>query len=160
MCYTYMQELSRAGDEETTTGRGKSGTASKKKNLREDPMFQAVLRELDNQKARGFSVHPKMDRLRSIIVDHFAQRLPVEDDAPNDETKVMVFVTFREAVDEIVDILNFQRPLIRAHKFIGQGTDKLGKKGLAQKEQLGARFPPVSYLADTNEVFISGRSKI
>jgi hypothetical protein len=26
--------------------------------------------------------------------------------------------------------------LIRATKFIGQGTDKLGKKGFAQKEQL------------------------
>lgn len=48
----------------------------------------------------------------------------------------MVFMTFQEAVDEIVEVLNFERPLIRAHKFIGQGTDKQGKKGLAQKKQL------------------------
>ncbi|KAG6891407.1 hypothetical protein C0992_007186 [Termitomyces sp. T32_za158] len=139
MCYTYLQELSRAGDEEDTIKQGgKAVAASRKKNLREDPMFQAVLRELTDQKARGFSVHPKMDRLRTLIIQHFAQRLPNEDDAPNEETRVMVFVTFREAVDEIVDTLNFERPLIRAHKFIGQGTDKQGKKGLAQKEQLGA----------------------
>ncbi|KAG6885932.1 hypothetical protein C0993_007434 [Termitomyces sp. T159_Od127] len=137
MCYTYLQELSCTGDTETTIVKGKAVAASRKKSLREDPMFQAVLGELNTQQARGFSVHPKMDRLRSLIIQHFAQRLPDEDNGPNDETRAMVFVTFREAVDEIVDILNFERPLIRAHKFIGQGTDKQGKKGLAQKEQLG-----------------------
>ncbi|KAG6902797.1 hypothetical protein C0995_011284 [Termitomyces sp. Mi166 len=135
MCYTYLQELSRAGDEETMVGQGKAAAALRKKGLREDPMFQAVLRELNDQKARDFSVHPKMDRLKTLIIEHFAQQLD-EDEATHDETRVMVFVTFREAVDEIVNALNFDRPLIRAHKFIGQGTDKQGKKGLAQKEQL------------------------
>ncbi|KNZ71452.1 ATP-dependent DNA helicase MPH1 [Termitomyces sp. J132] len=124
MCYTYLQDLSRADDEEAMASKGRAAAASRKKNLREDPMFQAVLRELDNQKARGFSVHPKMDRLKTLIIQHFAQQLPDEDDTTHDETRVMVFVTFREAVDEIVDALNFERPLIRAHKFIGQGTDK------------------------------------
>jgi ATP-dependent DNA helicase MPH1 len=48
----------------------------------------------------------------------------------------MVFVTFREAVDEIVDFLNQESPLLRVAKFIGQGIDRKGNKGLAQREQL------------------------
>ncbi|KAG6832231.1 hypothetical protein H0H92_004196 [Tricholoma furcatifolium] len=136
MCHTYIQELSHSADEDSSSAPGKAAASAKKKGLREDPMFQAVLRELEKQKVCGFSPHPKMDRVRTLIIDHFAQRLPDEGDGPHDETRAMVFVTFREAVDEIVEALNAEQPLIRAHKFIGQGTDKQGKKGLAQKEQL------------------------
>ncbi|KAF8078356.1 hypothetical protein FPV67DRAFT_1465011 [Lyophyllum atratum] len=136
MCHTYLQELARAGDDEDTPGPGKAAATSRKKALCGDPLFQAVLRELDSLRGEGFPVHPKMDLLKTLVIQHFAQQLgDGEEGAPN-ETRVMVFVTFREAVDEIVEALNFERPLIRAHKFIGQGTDKQGKKGLAQKEQL------------------------
>lgn len=138
MCYTYLQELSREKDEDENAGQGKGAAASKSKKLRHDPLFQATMRELENQRSRGFSVHPKMDLLKTLVVQHFAKNL-ADDDAEersNEETRAMVFVTFREAVDEIVEALNFERPLIRASKFIGQGTDKQGKKGLAQKEQL------------------------
>ncbi|EEB92655.1 hypothetical protein MPER_08804 [Moniliophthora perniciosa FA553] len=48
----------------------------------------------------------------------------------------MVFVTNREAVEEIVQAMDAHRPLLRASRFIGQGTDVRGQKGLAQKEQL------------------------
>ncbi|KAG5639303.1 hypothetical protein H0H81_004505 [Sphagnurus paluster] len=135
MCHTYMTELAR-GKEESEPAPGKAPT--KKKGLRDDPTFQAVMRELDSQRARGFSVHPKMDRLKTLVIQHFGQYLPNPDDreAKPNETRVMVFVTFREAVDEIVEALNSEGNLIRAHKFIGQGTDKQGKRGLAQKEQL------------------------
>ena len=37
-------------------------------------------------------------------------------------------------------MLNEERPLIRATRFIGQGTDKQGKRGFAQKEQLDVGF--------------------
>ncbi|KAJ7293338.1 hypothetical protein C8J57DRAFT_1268767 [Mycena rebaudengoi] len=114
MCNTYMQELAR--DKEDA---GKK--APKGKPLRDDPLFQSV------QRLHGFSMHPKMDRMKALVVQHFAENLGEDGNEP-EETRVMVFVTFREAVDEI--------PLIRANKFIGQGTDKQGKKGLAQKQQL------------------------
>ncbi|KAJ7492863.1 hypothetical protein FB451DRAFT_1219867 [Mycena latifolia] len=134
MCNTYLHDL--ANDKEDDGEGGKKKTASKgKKKLREDPLFQAVIKELELQRLRGFTMHPKLDRLKALVVQHFAEKLG-EDGQETEETKVMVFVTFREAVDEIVDALNLEKPLIRAHKFIGQGTDKQGKKGLAQKEQL------------------------
>ncbi|KAJ7139882.1 hypothetical protein C8R44DRAFT_765650 [Mycena epipterygia] len=132
MCNTCMQDL--ADDKEDDTEGGKKKSAKAKK-LREDPLFQAVLKELDLQRLRGFAMHPKMERLKALVVQHFAERMG-EDGQETEETKVMVFVTFREAVDEIVDALNLEKPLIRANKFIGQGTDKQGKKGLAQKQQL------------------------
>jgi ATP-dependent DNA helicase MPH1 len=135
MCYTYLQELSREKDVDENAGAGKAAAASRSKKLRSDPMFQAIMKELEGQRSQGFSVHPKMDLLKTLVVQHFAQNEDVEE-RTNEETRAMVFVTFREAVDEIVEALNFERPLIRASKFIGQGTDKQGKKGLAQKEQL------------------------
>ena len=48
----------------------------------------------------------------------------------------MVFVTYRECLDEIVERLNTEQPLVRATRFVGQGADRQGKKGFAQKEQL------------------------
>jgi ATP-dependent DNA helicase MPH1 len=63
-----------------------------------------------------------------------------EDGGNAQETRAMVFVTNRGCVDEIEEMLNEERPLIRATRFIGQGTDKQGKRGFAQKEQLDVGF--------------------
>ncbi|KAJ7102172.1 hypothetical protein B0H15DRAFT_768181 [Mycena belliarum] len=134
MCNTYMHDLATDKEDDPEAGKKKSAPKGKKK-LREDPLFKAVIKELELQRLRGFPMHPKMDCLKALVIQHFAEKLG-EDGRETEETKVMVFVTFREAVDEIVDALNLEKPLIRANKFIGQGTDKQGKKGLAQKEQL------------------------
>jgi ATP-dependent DNA helicase MPH1 len=138
MCYTYLHDISREQDVDEKPGPGKAAAASRSKKLRSDPMFQSIMKELEDQRSGGFSVHPKMDLLKILVVQHFAESLADEADEQrtSEGTRAMVFVTFREAVDEIVEALNFERPLIRASKFIGQGTDKQGKKGLAQKEQL------------------------
>jgi ATP-dependent DNA helicase MPH1 len=37
--------------------------------------------------------------------------------------------------DQIVDFMNQQQPMIKATRFIGQGTDKKGGKGFDQKLQ-------------------------
>ncbi|KAJ7706436.1 hypothetical protein B0H17DRAFT_1037209 [Mycena rosella] len=134
MCNTFMQDMALNKEEEPGGGKKKPALKGQKK-LQGDPLFKAVIKELDVQRLRGFAVHPKMERLKALVVQHFAEKLG-EDGQETEETKVMVFVTFRQAVDEIVDALNHEKPLIRANKFIGQGTDKQGKKGLAQKEQL------------------------
>lgn len=78
-----------------------------------------------------------MEKLKTMVVQHFGEKMgdPDENDVVVD-TKVMVFATFRETVDEIVELLNTEQPLIRATRFVGQSADKQGKKGIAQKEQL------------------------
>ncbi|KAF8213318.1 hypothetical protein K438DRAFT_1902438 [Mycena galopus ATCC 62051] len=133
MCNTTLRELEKDKKADANEG-GKKKTPRPNK-LRQNPQFQAVIKELDAQKLGGFSLHPKMEKLNTLVVGHFAQKLG-DDGQETEETRVMVFVTFREAVGEIVDVLNAQKPLIRASHFIGQGTDKQGNKGMTQKEQL------------------------
>jgi ATP-dependent DNA helicase MPH1 len=129
MCYTYLQEL--ASDKGDVDGK-KDAKAQK---LRTNPKFQALVKEIETQRNKGFSLHPKMDILKGLVVQHFGERLADEGEN-QEETRAMVFVTYRECVDEIVEMLNAEMPLIRATKFVGQGTDKQGKKGFGQKEQL------------------------
>jgi len=141
MCYEWLEEASRNREDDEDADKGKKG--SKGKSLRNDTNFQAVMRELEAQRSRGFSTHPKMEKLKSILVQHFGTFL--EDPGAEagiselDQTRVMVFSTHRGAVDDIVEDLQKERPLIRAARFIGQGTDKQGNKGLVQREQLEVR---------------------
>jgi ATP-dependent DNA helicase MPH1 len=138
MCYTYLHEIA---DDTGVDGDEKKN--SKAAGFRANPNFQALMKELEVQQARGFSIHPKMDMLKTLVVQYFGQRMGEGDGGEDDggeATRVMVFVTFRAAVEEIVEVLNAEKPLIRATKFIGQGTDKQGKKGFAQKEQLEVRI--------------------
>ncbi|TFK76864.1 P-loop containing nucleoside triphosphate hydrolase protein [Pluteus cervinus] len=125
MCYTYLKSMS-----DEPLGEAEAKAQKKAKKWRDNPKFQAVMRGLEIEKLGGFPLHPKLDKMNEILVQHF------EDPSVDPDTRVMVFVTFREAVDEIVEALNAKQPLIRATRFIGQGTDKRGTKGLAQREQL------------------------
>lgn len=118
-----------------------SGVSDKPSGLNKDSAFQTLMDELRLQKSNGFAVHPKLEMLKTLVVQHFGQRLHDDDSSnagerPDVDTRAMVFVTFREAVDEIVDFLNQESPLLRATKFIGQGADIRGNKGLAQREQM------------------------
>ncbi|KAG7099443.1 hypothetical protein E1B28_001294 [Marasmius oreades] len=100
------------------------------------PQFKDTLEELEKQAKKGFPNHPKMEKMVDLIIQHFGKKMGEPDDEAIEETKAMVFVTNRQAVDEIVAVLDSHKPLLRASKFIGQGTDARGQKGQAQKEQL------------------------
>ncbi|KAJ3870141.1 P-loop containing nucleoside triphosphate hydrolase protein [Lentinula novae-zelandiae] len=112
--------------------------ATKAKKVHTNPLFLNLMNEIRAQNAQGFKMHPKMEKMKNLIMQHFGARMSEDGDPESGEgaTKAMVFVTHRAAVDEIVEVLNAEQPLIRATPFIGQGTDKKGKKGLAQREQL------------------------
>ncbi|KIK71257.1 hypothetical protein GYMLUDRAFT_33396 [Collybiopsis luxurians FD-317 M1] len=138
MCYDELEQYTR--DPETTDGMKPSEKAAvtRAQKIRSSPLFLNIMNEVRAQNAKGFSVHPKMEKMKTLIVQHFGARMSEDGDPESGEgaTKAMVFVTYRAAVDEIVEVLNAERPLLRATAFIGQGTDKKGKKGLAQREQL------------------------
>lgn len=127
-----------------------TGKKAKAEQLQKDQKLQEVLQELEAQRARpgGFSAHPKMDTLKTLLVEHFAQRQFDREDGNGggDDSRVMVFVSYRQCIDEVIALLNHERPLIRAVPFIGQGTDKNGKKGYGQKEQLEVRLIPAPLL--------------
>ena len=147
MCYTCLKEVADGGVSEET-GKTKSSKTAQGQ-LRTDATFQILMKEIEGMRNRagGFGPHPKMETLKMLLIQHFAVRM--EDAGGDDaaggagegreggqETRAMVFVTNRGCVDELVEWLNAEGPLLRATKFIGQGTDKQGKKGFAQKEQL------------------------
>lgn len=137
-CYESLREASRNKEED-----GKKD--KKSKDLREDPHFKTLMLELETQRSRGFCTHPKLEKLKELLIQHFGSKLGDEtEDGSVDDTRVMVFSSYRAVVDEIVEELNREQPLIRATRFIGQGADKQGRKGLVQKEQLEVSSRPVN----------------
>ena len=130
MCHNSLVNLA-SEEDGPQASKGKKGVK-----LRVDLAFQAVMKQLEFHNARGFPTHPKMERLTGLILQHLTAKLPDDPDATPESTKIMVFATHRDCVEEIVASLNEERPIVRASRFIGQGTDKHGRKGLAQREQL------------------------
>lgn len=51
-------------------------------------------------------------------------------------TRVMIFSSFRESVQEIAEMLNRHQPLVKVMTFMGQASAGNGVRGFTQKEQL------------------------
>jgi ATP-dependent DNA helicase MPH1 len=111
--------------------------------------FKQIVSEVAAIRGReGYVGHPKMEKLRSMCLEHFEATKDDVDEYTGEkrETRVMIFCNFRAVVEEIVDCLNTQRPLIKATPFVGQASSK-GAKGKSQKEQLEVRFALSSFKA-------------
>ncbi|KAK5857518.1 hypothetical protein PBY51_010758 [Eleginops maclovinus] len=85
-----------------------------------------------------FYSHPKLKKLDEVVLQHFKQAESLaESKGPQEvSTRVMIFSSFRESVQEIADMLNHHAPLIRVMTFMGQASAGKGVKGFTQKEQL------------------------
>lgn len=112
------------------------------KALVQRPEFLELLRELNVIRAHPkYVAHPKMERMRFMCIQHFLDVAAEETvDGEAKETRVMIFCSYREVVDEIVECLN--RPIdisgktpIKATCFVGQGKAN-GKGGQSQKHQI------------------------
>ncbi|XP_062351088.1 Fanconi anemia group M protein [Cinclus cinclus] len=93
-------------------------------------------------KKKGFVYsHPKLKKLEEIIVEHFKswkQRCPAgeaKSESSAGDTRVMIFSSFRDSVQEIAEMLARLSPAVRAMTFVGHSSGK-GSKGFTQKEQL------------------------
>ncbi|KAI7902585.1 uncharacterized protein BX663DRAFT_509739 [Cokeromyces recurvatus] len=95
------------------------------------PVLNAMISNLkqDIKHNPDFVGHPKLDRLVGILLEHFSS-VP-----EGQQSKVMIFSSFRSSVHDICHILDRHRPLIRSTFFVGQSSDKHGVKGLRQTEQ-------------------------
>lgn len=109
-----------------------------------NPDLTSLLYDLEKQVAReDFCSHPKLDRLTKIVVEHFVdhesgmrERGESEEGGEGaQETRVMIFSSFRESVDEIKRVLDMKSPRVRPMAFVGQANSKGGSKGLSQKQQ-------------------------
>jgi ERCC4-related helicase len=100
--------------------------------------FKEIVREVRTLRSRaGYVGHPKMEKLWSMCLDHFAPAEKDIDEATGKprKTKVMVLCNYRAVVEEIVNCLNTQQPLIKATPFVGQAHLK-GSRGMSQKDQI------------------------
>ncbi|XP_049986758.1 Fanconi anemia group M protein [Alexandromys fortis] len=89
-----------------------------------------------NKEKTFFYSHPKLKKLEEVIIEHFRSwnaKNTAETKCP--ETRVMIFSSFRDSVEEIAEMLSWHQPLIRVMTFVGHASGK-NTKGFTQKEQL------------------------
>ncbi|MCJ1242990.1 3'-5' DNA helicase [Trapelia coarctata] len=86
----------------------------------------------------GFVGHPKLDYLQSVVLKHFVHAGDgegAEGGISPANTRIMVFVHYRDSAEEVVRVLKRNSPMIRPHVFVGQANSK-GSDGMDQKTQL------------------------
>ncbi|KAG9016658.1 3'-5' DNA helicase [Tulasnella sp. 427] len=133
MCYKSLTGAIDPSEEDDLPTKSSGAKGRKALKVDNDPAVKKVVIEIDAQRKNRnnvFPTHPKIHRLLEISLKHFKTTTEAE------TTRVMVFCSFRDCVEEIVDVLNGHSPTLRATRFVGQGIDSSGKKGIAQKEQI------------------------
>ncbi|OQE25909.1 hypothetical protein PENFLA_c008G01079 [Penicillium flavigenum] len=117
----------------------KGGGGKYQKQVVQDDSFKKLLSHLEPwSKNPEFIGHPKLEYLKSVILNHFMDRgegkeLPTGTSQP--ATRVMIFVHFRDSAEEVTRVLKRYAPMIRPHVFVGQSSAK-GSEGMDQKTQL------------------------
>ncbi|XP_072284154.1 Fanconi anemia group M protein isoform X2 [Pyxicephalus adspersus] len=83
--------------------------------------------------------HPKLKKLEEVVIQHFSswnkQGQNSSEKTPED-TRIMIFSSFRDSVQEIAEMLNRHQPTVRVMTFVGHSSTGKGVKGYTQKEQL------------------------
>ena len=85
-----------------------------------------------------FIGHPKLEYLKQVVLNHFmdaGEGIDHNDGSFSSNTRVMIFVHFRDSAEEVTRVLKRHQPLIRPHVFVGQASSK-GSEGMDQKTQL------------------------
>ncbi|WWC72771.1 uncharacterized protein I206_106735 [Kwoniella pini CBS 10737] len=124
----------------------KSASKGSSNSVRNNTEFQKLLRDVEvemnmiriGKDGRSKAdKHPKMQKTLELLLAHFTQAEEEEKTlGQKNDTRAMVFCSFRECVLDIVDMLNQHSGLLRATKFVGQSQGKQEEdKGFTQKEQ-------------------------
>ncbi|KAI9765114.1 MAG: 3'-5' DNA helicase [Geoglossum simile] len=113
-----------------------------RKQVVENPDFRELMskaQRLVNDPA--YMGHPKLEYLVGVVLRHFADSgngRNASGAVPPSETRVMIFVHFRDSAEEVVRVLKRHEPMVRPTIFNGQSTSKGGSVGMSQKDQLEA----------------------
>lgn len=109
------------------------------KQVVQDESFKKLMSHLEPwSKNPEFIGHPKLEYLKSVILNHFMDAGEGRDSGENGghpATRVMIFVHFRDSAEEVTRVLQRYAPMIRPHIFVGQSSAK-GSEGMDQKTQL------------------------
>ncbi|XP_073494679.1 Fanconi anemia group M protein-like isoform X2 [Phyllobates terribilis] len=83
--------------------------------------------------------HPKLKKLEEVVIQHFKNwNKPGQRSSGGspEDTRIMIFSSFRDSVQEIAEMLNHHHPVVRVMTFVGHSSTGKGVKGFTQKEQL------------------------
>lgn len=109
------------------------------KQVVQDESFKKLIDHLEPwSKNPEFIGHPKLEYLKSVILNHFMDRGEGKENVDGNAqpaTRVMIFVHFRDSAEEVTRVLKRYEPMIRPHVFVGQSSAK-GSEGMDQKTQL------------------------
>ncbi|KAK8850715.1 hypothetical protein IAR55_004635 [Kwoniella newhampshirensis] len=142
MFHTTLTEI--AGG--TNSSGKKSTTKGSANSVRNNFEFQKLVRDVEVEmnmirigkdgKSKA-DKHPKMVKTVELLLAHFSQAEEEEKSlGQKNDTRAMVFCSYRDCVLEVVDMLNQHSGLLRATKFVGQSQGKQEEdKGFNQKEQ-------------------------
>lgn len=105
----------------------------------QDDNFKKLIRHLQlwtsNEEFMG---HPKLEYLRQVVLNHFmdaGEGASTGNGHAPSNTRIMIFVHFRDSAEEVTRVLKRHEPMIRPHVFVGQASAK-GSEGMDQKTQL------------------------
>ncbi|KAG9268224.1 Fanconi anemia group M protein isoform X1 [Astyanax mexicanus] len=130
---------------------GSKESSRARKELQSSTIFMTLYKDMEAlflTCAKGpaeqyFYSHPKLHKLDEVVLQHFQEWSKNSgsgqrsgDTSAVVSTRVMIFSSFRESVQEIAEMLNRHQPLIRVMTFMGQASAQKGVKGFTQKEQL------------------------
>lgn len=104
--------------------------------MRDPAASNASTFQKGNEEKKFFYSHPKLKKLEEVIIEHF-RSWNAENTTGKKclETRVMIFSSFRDSVEEIAEMLLLHQPVIRVMTFVGHASGK-NTKGFTQKEQL------------------------
>ncbi|KAM5129154.1 Fanconi anemia group M protein isoform 2-T2 [Mantella aurantiaca] len=83
--------------------------------------------------------HPKLKKLEEVVIQHFNSWNKQGENSSGkslEDTRIMIFSSFRDSVQEIAEMLNRHHPTVRVMSFVGHSSTGKGVKGFTQKEQL------------------------
>lgn len=128
--YAKLQNPADSVDKNDTETVDKSAIAP----LRKDPNFNKLIDRCDEILADlNYPSHPKMDRMVTAMLQHFAT---VDSEETKRETRIIVFASFRDSAEEITRYLKRHEPLIKPSVFVGQSTKSTTSAGMNQKTQM------------------------
>lgn len=109
------------------------------KEIKDHPGFQTLMDRLRLWiRKDDFVGHPKLSYLKEVVLNHFldaGEGTGAAGGRPPSNTRIMVFVHYRDCAEEVVRVLKQHEPMIRPHVFVGQAAAK-GSDGMDQKTQL------------------------
>ncbi|KAL9623793.1 MAG: hypothetical protein Q9160_002024 [Pyrenula sp. 1 TL-2023] len=109
------------------------------KEIKDHPDFKILMDRLRLWiRKDDFVGHPKLSYLKEVVLNHFldaGEGIGAAGGRPPSNTRIMVFVHYRDCAEEVVRVLKQHEPMIRPHVFVGQAAAK-GSDGMDQKTQL------------------------